>query len=232
MTQIKTYFTYAIWWIGLACLSCVASILISISSHFSLLLPLKIYHTLCHCISRWSFMCLNITTTSNLSLPKDAHFIITANHQSFADIPLLISILAKHHIYPRFIMKHTINYIPCIGNIARKLKFLAIQRDQPRKILRQIKEASQQDSTLPNWLIFPEGTRTKPGQINIPKSAGLYWLFSTNPEHQWLDFTILYQKTTVKFQTNVLPRPDNNIELEKTLQQLWQAKPTATESNP
>lgn len=224
MIQIKSYIMHSIWWAGLTLLSISASISIMLVSVISKQYSLPPYRWLCHAISAWTYLCLDIKENNPIDWPRDASYIITANHQTFNDIPLMMAILAKHKIYPRFIMKNSIRYIPFINSIARRLEFLYIRRDKPKETLRLIMEASKQPALLPNWLIFPEGTRAPLGSITLPKHAGMQWMLSSFKQHQWLDFTIIYNIDRINIHASLLPRPCQDNTVEKQLKQLWQYK--------
>lgn len=89
---------------------------------------------------------------------------IAAKHQSFLDI------LAIAHAVPQcaFIMKREVLRVPIMGYYARKAGCIPIDRSRGgeamTRIIREI-EASRADADgLGQLIIYPEGTRTRPGE--------------------------------------------------------------------
>lgn len=95
--------------------------------------------------------------------PPTGDCIVAAKHQSFLDI------LAIAHAVPRraFIMKKEIMRVPIMGWYAYKVGCIPIDRssgkDAMREISKNIEERMNGDG-LGQLIIYPEGTRTVPGQ--------------------------------------------------------------------
>lgn len=89
--------------------------------------------------------------------------IIAAKHQCFLDI------LALAHALPRrnFIMKREVMRVPIMGWYAYKVGCIPIDRskgrDAMRAITKRIRERMAGDG-LGQLIIYPEGTRTRPGE--------------------------------------------------------------------
>lgn len=133
------------------------------------------------------------------------HEIIGAEYLTHTDEPVVV--LSKHQstwetfflqglFWPAStILKKELLNIPFFGWGLRSLKPIAIDRSNPRKALKQVKEeAATRLSDGYNMIVFPEGTRTKPGErikyarsgadiaiaskkhiIPIAHNAGVYW---------------------------------------------------------
>lgn len=88
--------------------------------------------------------------------------VILAKHQSAWETFFLSS-----HFYPLSqVLKRELLNIPVFGWALRMIKPVAINREQPKKALRQVAEQGAARLQQGNWLlIFPEGTRVPPGQI-------------------------------------------------------------------
>lgn len=87
-------------------------------------------------------------------LPEKALYV--ANHQSFFDIPLMIT---QHHIFP--IMKHELLFYPIIGfaaYIAGAITVKRTHRSSRRQALKEVLERLSQGTPIQ---IYPEGTRSK-----------------------------------------------------------------------
>lgn len=96
--------------------------------------------------------------------PPTGDCIVAAKHQSFLDI------LAIAHAVPQcaFIMKRELLAVPIMGFYARKLGSIPIDRSRGSEAMQQIVDeiamAQDRPEGLGQLIIYPEGTRTKPGQ--------------------------------------------------------------------
>lgn len=107
--------------------------------------------------------------------------IVAAKHQSFLDV------LAIAHAVPRrvFIMKRVLLMVPVMGWYARKVGCIPIDRargaDAMAQISTEVRAAMQSPEGLGQLIIYPEGTRTKPGEkrrykwgaVNLQRETGL-----------------------------------------------------------
>lgn len=96
--------------------------------------------------------------------PPTGSCIIAAKHQSFLDI------LAIAHAVPRcaFIMKRELLRVPVMGYYAVKAGCIPIDRSRGpeamQKIVTEIESIRARPQGMGQLIIYPEGTRTKPGQ--------------------------------------------------------------------
>lgn len=95
--------------------------------------------------------------------PPAGEAIIAAKHQSFLDI------LAISHAVPQcgFVMKREVMRVPVMGYYARLAGCIPIDRGRGAEAMRQIiSEIEQRRSAggLGQLIIYPEGTRTRPGE--------------------------------------------------------------------
>jgi 1-acyl-sn-glycerol-3-phosphate acyltransferase len=121
----------------------------------------------------WARFCIRacgITLETHLQdLDPSKRYIFVANHQSQVDIPILMALLARFKI--SFLAKHTLFAIPVLGRVMRSLGCVPIDRSNPRKALRALSQAIDQQHDTHSFLVFPEGTRNlklgpfKPGAI-------------------------------------------------------------------
>lgn len=95
--------------------------------------------------------------------PPTGDCIVAAKHQSFLDI------LAIAHAVPQcaFIMKRELLAVPIMGFYARKVGCIPIDRSRGSEALQQIGDeiarAQERPEGLGQLIIYPEGTRTRPG---------------------------------------------------------------------
>lgn len=96
--------------------------------------------------------------------PPTQDCIIAAKHQSFLDI------LAIAHAVPQcgFIMKREVLRVPVMGHYARLAGCIPIDRTRGSEAMRQIiagvQAARASSDGLGQLIIYPEGTRTRPGE--------------------------------------------------------------------
>jgi 1-acyl-sn-glycerol-3-phosphate acyltransferase len=107
------------------------------------------------------------------NLPEERSIIIVSNHQSMMDIPPIIWLLRKHHV--KFIAKKELsNWVPSISFNLKKGGSLLIDRKKGTETVRQIADyAKTLKSKGYSICIFPEGTRSRDGQLKEFKSGGL-----------------------------------------------------------
>lgn len=94
-------------------------------------------------------------------IPREGGFLLTANHQSFIDPPIIASFcpqpiasLARHGLFD----------IPLLGKIIRNLNAMPVRGDKGDKS--SIKTAIELLKSGKSVLIFPEGMRTFDGNLN------------------------------------------------------------------
>ena len=95
--------------------------------------------------------------------------IYMVNHQSFFDIFILLAHLPVDF---KFILKRELMRIPLLGPAMKGAKYIAIERDDPRKAVQSMNQAAQQIKQGASVLIFPEGTRSRDGRLQPFKKGG------------------------------------------------------------
>jgi 1-acyl-sn-glycerol-3-phosphate acyltransferase len=109
--------------------------------------------------------------------------LIVMNHQSLLDIPLVVGTVRDG--YPRIVTRRRYyRFIPLISHMVRLYQYPVVdpraKADHVRQSLVSLSEAAL-DSEVPIG-IFPEGTRTKDGEIGRFKTRGLAALMA---ERKW-----------------------------------------------
>lgn len=92
------------------------------------------------------------------NIPKKDGFIFFPNHQGLFDV------LAIANVCPRpfsVVMKKEIQSIPFLKQVFTCMKAYAIDRDNVRQSMQVILQVAKEVKEGRNYLIFPEGTRTK-----------------------------------------------------------------------
>ena len=107
-------------------------------------------------------------------IPGGPGVLVLMNHQSLLDIPLVVSVLQD--TYPQIITRQRYgSWIPLISHMIRLYQHPVVEpRASPartRDMLAQIEETAAR--TAVPMTVFPEGTRTRNGEIGRFKTAAL-----------------------------------------------------------
>ncbi len=102
--------------------------------------------------------------------------IYVCNHQSFLDVVLLPAMLPPETV---FIAKKEIRKVPLFGPAFAAGGAVLIDRANPRGAIESIREGIKQ--LPPNWsvVIFPEGTRSKDGELRHFKKGCIHVALAT-----------------------------------------------------
>lgn len=111
------------------------------------------------------------------NLPKNSPYILAANHQSYADPPLVGSCIKKQ-IY--FIAKKELFRIPIFGWLINRTNAFPVDRES--NDITALKNALKILNGGNILLVFPEGTRYKPGKIRkLKNGAAMLSVASNSP---------------------------------------------------
>jgi len=95
--------------------------------------------------------------------------IFMSNHESQMDPPILVAALPVPAVY---IAKKELKYVPFIGWAGWAAGVIFIDRGDRERAIRSIHDAAQQIRGGKNVVIFPEGTRSRAGQMLPFKKGG------------------------------------------------------------
>jgi 1-acyl-sn-glycerol-3-phosphate acyltransferase len=95
--------------------------------------------------------------------------IFMSNHESQMDPPVLVAALPVPAVY---IAKKELQYVPFIGWAAWVAGVIFIDRSDRERAIRSIRDAARQIRGGKNVVIFPEGTRSRTGQMLPFKKGG------------------------------------------------------------
>jgi len=102
-------------------------------------------------------------------LPTDGSCILMPNHQSNYDIPVLLGCLPVQF---RWLAKAELFKIPIFGRGMRGCGYISIDRSNRKSAFHSLNEAAIKIRNGVSVLIFPEGTRSRDGQIIAFKKGG------------------------------------------------------------
>lgn len=106
------------------------------------------------------------------NIPKDKTILFVANHQSYFDIPLLMSAI---DIPKGFIAKKELEKLPGVSKWMRYMRCIFMDRDNLRKSAESIVEGIKILKSGYSMVIFPEGTRSQ-GKEHASFKAGSFKL--------------------------------------------------------
>ncbi len=123
--------------------------------------------------SRWvtRFAGVRINVDNRANLAPDQPYVFMANHASTVDIwALLVGIPRR----VRMIAKKQLASIPFLGWVMWAGRFIFIDRQNAVAARRSIDEAGRRIQGGVSVVIFPEGTRTRDGQMGPFKKGGFH----------------------------------------------------------
>ncbi len=115
-------------------------------------------------------------------VPASDGTLVLMNHQSLLDIPLVVA--SVKDAYPRILTrKRYMRWIPLISHMTRLYQYPAVdpsaKAGSARRMFDEIRDAAR-SSDVP-LAIFPEGTRTRDGEIGRFKTTGLGIILEQRP---------------------------------------------------
>jgi 1-acyl-sn-glycerol-3-phosphate acyltransferase len=123
-------------------------------------------------------------------LPQGRPFIIVSNHQSLMDIPPIVWGFRKHH--PKFVSKKELGKgIPSISYNLRHGGSVLIDRENGRQSIIEIARLGKHiEAECYCASIFPEGTRSKTGEVRHFQYPGIAALLRSAPSAWIVPFVI------------------------------------------
>lgn len=94
------------------------------------------------------------------NLPKKGGFMLYGNHQGMFDV---VAIAASCHIPLGIVYKKELKSVPLLNEIYRCTNSFAMDREDVRQSLTVIQNVTKQVQNGRNYVIFPEGTRSRKG---------------------------------------------------------------------
>ena len=120
---------------------------------------------------------VNVSVSGLSNIPTDETVIFVCNHQSFFDIPTLLGFLDKPY---GLLSKDDIKKIPYINKWMIELNCVFIDRKNPRSAVKSLSVVGDNLDKGYSMIIFPEGTRSKTGEVARFKSGAFKLAVSKN----------------------------------------------------
>ena len=100
--------------------------------------------------------------------PKESGFMMFPNHQGLFDVLAIMQTCEKPF---SVVMKKEVQNVPFLKQVFACMKAYAIDREDVRQSMKVIQQVAKEVQSGRNYLIFPEGTRSKGGVMH-PMQAG------------------------------------------------------------
>ena len=143
------------------------------SAEAMVMLPFRAGRTITAVANRWAravnWICGIDVRADGLDQPLDAtSYVVVANHTSHCD---LLALYATIPIDMRPVAKRELGKIPIFGWALRAGAAIMIDRGDQEKARESIERAAQTIREGRSVLMFPEGTRTPPGELGALKKG-------------------------------------------------------------
>jgi 1-acyl-sn-glycerol-3-phosphate acyltransferase len=128
------------------------------------------------CARLWSRLVLKISgirvrVEGSEYINRHAPAIYCVNHQSAMDIPILFANLPVQF---RFVAKRSLFNIPFMGWHMRRSGHIPVDRAHPHEAMKSMKMVAQEIRDGKSVLLFPEGHRSRNGQLQPFKAGSFY----------------------------------------------------------
>jgi 1-acyl-sn-glycerol-3-phosphate acyltransferase len=97
-------------------------------------------------------------------------YIFMVNHQSNVDIPILVQSLPRFQL--RWIAKKELLWVPFFGWAMWATKHITVDRASPLRAVKSLRLAKARIAAGISVVVFPEGTRSRDGQLQRFKKGG------------------------------------------------------------
>ena len=115
----------------------------------------------------WLSPIWSVTVTGRENVDRKKAYVIVCNHQSMLDIPIFYRVF----LHFKWVSKASLFKLPIIGwnlSLNRHIKLERTSTQSQRKMFKQCAEHLQNGSSV---VIFPEGTRSRDGQLRAFKEG-------------------------------------------------------------
>ena len=105
------------------------------------------------------------------NLPKENGYILYPNHQGMFDVLAILQVMKRPF---SVVLKKELAEIPFLKQVFTCLGAIALDREDPRQGMRVILQVADEVSKGRNYLIFPEGTRSRDGNRLLEFKGGSF----------------------------------------------------------
>lgn len=126
--------------------------------------------------ARWSgFIApVKVAVAGKEHIDKNQSYVIVANHQSLFDIFIMYGWLG---IDIRWVMKYELRKVPVLGIACKRVGHIFVNRSNTKASLESINQAKKDIVNGTSVIFFPEGTRSRNGQLGKFKKGAFKLAF-------------------------------------------------------
>ncbi len=148
---------------------------------------------------------VEVTTEGRDGFARDGGFIFVSNHQSIYDVPIFGGMLPRN--YPKYVAKKELaRGLPSVSLNLRYGGNAIIDRDHRDQAMDAISDmASEAERRDVSVVIFPEGTRSRAGELGSFRAGGLAAIMQAAPNLPIIPTAI--EGSWRVFQRNMFPIP-------------------------
>lgn len=110
-------------------------------------------------------------------LDPNRQYIFIANHQSYIDIPVLVQALSQFQL--RWIAKKELFWVPLFGWVLWSSKHIIVDRSSLSRAMNSLSKARERIEKGISVVVFPEGTRSRHGDLLPFKRGGFLLAFKS-----------------------------------------------------
>lgn len=116
-----------------------------------------------------------LTVTGREHIDKKQTYVVVSNHQSGADILVLFTL----RLHFKWVSKRSLFFVPFIGWNMAMNRYIALRRGRKSSMHRMMEKSRQALLKGNSLMIFPEGTRSKDGQLQPFRSGAFHLALDT-----------------------------------------------------
>jgi len=117
------------------------------------------------------FLQIKIRLNRKVALSKDEVFIFYANHTSWVDIAV-VNMVVKRDLH--FIAKSELKKKPFVGGAIAGMDMIFVDRGNHADAIKSLNAAVEKIKSGKNIIAFPEGTRSRDGNMTKPFKKGIF----------------------------------------------------------
>ena len=165
---MRSFIFNMLYWTISGLYAVICAILALFPGRWALMHGLRSYSRLTVHLMRW--ICgIKVEVEGLENIESHVPRIYMTNHQSYFDIFALLAYLPVDF---KFITKQELMRIPLFGFSMRRAGYIGIEREDPRKAVHSINEATEKIKGGASVVIFPEGTRSLDGRVQPFEKGG------------------------------------------------------------
>lgn len=132
--------------------------------------------------SAWARLCgtlipMRVKIYGRNNIHKKQSYVIVANHQSLVDIFIMYGWLG---VDIRWVMKAELRKVPVLGMACKRVGHVFVNRSNTKESLESINHAKRSIVDGTSVIFFPEGTRSKTGELGKFKKGAFKFAFDLN----------------------------------------------------